>query len=131
MRIGRFRQQPRPAGKALRLIGEHRLAWLAYTFSDLRAMEVWSHEALRLDLDLIEVPVFGGPPVDFLIPGPAERVLSPSRPGKHGITLYIDHPPSTSQTYLIVLFSPGSRNRGIRRTEAKPVVRAISRLEDS
>ena len=30
-----------------------RLAWLAYAFKDLRAVETWSHEALRLDAGTI------------------------------------------------------------------------------
>lgn len=39
-------------------------------------------EALAiLDLDLLEVPVYGGPEVDVLVPGPAAKILSPSRPG--------------------------------------------------
>jgi hypothetical protein len=39
-------------------------------------------EALRiLDLPLYEVSVFGSAPVEALIPGPAQQILSPSRPG--------------------------------------------------
>lgn len=34
-----------------------------------------------LGLNLFEVSVFGGPPVDALIPGPATDLLKPSRPG--------------------------------------------------
>lgn len=30
-----------------------RLGWLAYAFTDLRAVEIWSHEALRLDAGTI------------------------------------------------------------------------------
>lgn len=34
-----------------------------------------------LDLNLVEVSVFGGNPVDALMPGPATELLKPSRPG--------------------------------------------------
>ena len=34
-----------------------------------------------LDLTLVEVPVFGGQPIDALLPGPATELLKPSRPG--------------------------------------------------
>ena len=34
-----------------------------------------------LDLTLVEVPVFGGEPIDALLPGPATELLKPSRPG--------------------------------------------------
>ncbi|WP_066592562.1 hypothetical protein [Sphingomonas pruni] len=48
-------------------------------------------DALRvLELPFYEVPVFGGGPVEALIPGPAEQVLQPSRPGpvsKAGFTV--------------------------------------------
>ncbi|MBL0160746.1 MAG: hypothetical protein IPP47_27225 [Bryobacterales bacterium] len=38
----------------------HRLAWLAYAFGDLRAVEIWSHETLRLDAGWIEAHVLLG-----------------------------------------------------------------------
>lgn len=45
-------------------------------------LRLTSSEALRiLDLPLYEVSVFGGEKIDALIPGPAEQVLTPSRPG--------------------------------------------------
>ncbi|NVD46137.1 hypothetical protein [Qipengyuania atrilutea] len=45
-------------------------------------LRLTSREALRiLDLPLYEVPVFGGAPVDSLIPGPAAQTLAPSKPG--------------------------------------------------
>ncbi len=42
-----------------------------------------------LDLDIVEVPVYGGAPVEALIPGPAQRILSPSRPGPVSQTGYL------------------------------------------
>ncbi|MGO1304750.1 MAG: hypothetical protein ACTMKV_08185, partial [Sphingomonas parapaucimobilis] len=39
-------------------------------------------EARRvLDLNLVEIPVYGGAPVEPQLPGPATQVLLPSRPG--------------------------------------------------
>lgn len=73
-----------PADFALRLIGEnrlaaayeyleglvargeesaghcHRLAWLAYAFADYRAVEIWSHETLRLDDTMLEAHLLLG-----------------------------------------------------------------------
>jgi len=38
----------------------HRLAWLAYAFGDLRAVEIWSHETLRLNPGWIEAHLLLG-----------------------------------------------------------------------
>jgi tetratricopeptide (TPR) repeat protein len=38
----------------------HRLAWLAYAFGDFRAVEIWSHETLRLDEDMPEAHLLLG-----------------------------------------------------------------------
>ncbi len=38
----------------------HRLAWLAYAFADFRAVEIWSHEALRLDEGMMEAHLLLG-----------------------------------------------------------------------
>lgn len=47
-----------------------------------QGMKLTSAEARTiLDLDLVEVPVFGGPAIDGFLPGPAREVLRPSRPG--------------------------------------------------
>lgn len=47
-----------------------------------QGMKLTSAEAKRiLDLDLVEVPVFGGPSIDGFLPGPAIQVLRPSSPG--------------------------------------------------
>jgi hypothetical protein len=47
-----------------------------------QGMKLSRAEARRvLGLDLVEVPVFGGPPIDGFLPGPAIEVLRPSRPG--------------------------------------------------
>lgn len=47
-----------------------------------QGMKLTSAEARKiLDLDLVEVPVFGGPPIDGFMPGPAAEVMKPSRPG--------------------------------------------------
>lgn len=47
-----------------------------------QGMKLISAEARRiLDLDLVEMPVFGGPTIDGFLPGPAREVLRPSRPG--------------------------------------------------
>ena len=37
-----------------------RLGWLAFAFGDLRAVETWSHEALRLDIDTVEAHLLLG-----------------------------------------------------------------------
>jgi hypothetical protein len=51
-------------------------------FIGAQGMKLTSAEARRiLDLDLVEVSVFGGPPIDGFLPGPAAEVLKPSRPG--------------------------------------------------
>lgn len=42
-----------------------------------------------LDLNMIEVQVFGGPPVDTYLPAPALQVLTPSRPGPVSQTGYM------------------------------------------
>lgn len=45
-------------------------------------MRLTQAEARRvLDLNLVEIPVFGGEPIEPQLPGPASQVLSPSRPG--------------------------------------------------
>ncbi len=78
------RAEQTPADFGLRLIGEnrlaaayeyleglvargeetaehcHRLAWLAFAFGDLRAVEIWSHETLRLDAGWIEAHLLLG-----------------------------------------------------------------------
>ena len=38
----------------------HRLAWLAYAFTDFRAVEIWSHETLRLDETMLEAHLLLG-----------------------------------------------------------------------
>ena len=38
----------------------HRLAWLAFAFSDFRAVEIWSHETLRLDDGMLEAHLLLG-----------------------------------------------------------------------
>jgi hypothetical protein len=38
----------------------HRLAWLAFAFSDFRAVEIWSHETLRLDDGMMEAHLLLG-----------------------------------------------------------------------
>ena len=38
----------------------HRLAWLAYAFADFRAVEIWSHETLRLDDGMVEAHLLLG-----------------------------------------------------------------------
>lgn len=38
----------------------HRLAWLAYAFADFRAVEIWSHEALRLAEGMMEAHLLLG-----------------------------------------------------------------------
>ena len=45
-------------------------------------MQITFQEAQRfLKLPIFETPIYGGPPVEVLLPGPAGAVLKPSRPG--------------------------------------------------
>lgn len=74
-------------------------------------LRLTSKEALRiLDLPLYEVSVFGGAPVEALIPGPAQQVLSPSRPGPVSQSGYMVRE-AEGPKHLYILRLHGDANR--------------------